>query len=127
LGSCRSRFDLELCLEHVWVEFSTVDGPNLLVGNHYFPPDAKPQLITNYFHDLENMLDTNNFCVILLGDFNVPGFNWECGTSLPSSDHYSKLKGDAIYTSACLLGLRQLVVAADSLNLLDLVFGNLSD
>jgi exonuclease III len=49
LGSCCRRFDPELCPECVWVEFPTVDGPNLLVGNYYFPPDAKPQLITNYF------------------------------------------------------------------------------
>jgi hypothetical protein len=111
----------------VWVEFPTVDGPNLLLGNHYFPPDAKPQLFADYFHHLENMLDTNKFCDILLGDFNAPGFNWGCGTSLPSSRHYSKLKGDDIYNSACFLGLRQLVKAADSLNLLDLVFTNFPD
>jgi hypothetical protein len=73
------------------------------------------------------MFNTNNFRVILLCDFNAPSFNWGCGTSLPSSHHYSKLKGDAIYTSACLLGLRQLVEAADSLNLLDLVFANFLD
>jgi hypothetical protein len=118
---------LELCPECVWVEFPTVDGPNLLIGNHYFPPDAKPQLITDYFHHLENMLDINNFHVILLRDFNAPGFNWRCGTSLPSSHHYSKLKGNAMYTSACLLGLGQLIEAADSPNLLDLVFANFSD
>jgi hypothetical protein len=43
------------------------------------------------------MLDTNNFCVILFGNFNAPGFNWGCRTSLPSSHHYSKLKG-VLYT-----------------------------
>jgi hypothetical protein len=84
-------------------------------------------LLQTYFHHLENMLDTNNFRLILLGDFNAPGFNWGCWISVSSSHHYSKLKGEAIYTPACLLGLRQLVEAADNLFLLDLVFNNFLD
>jgi hypothetical protein len=99
----------------------------LLIGNHYFSPDTKPEVITDYFRLLENMLDTNNLCVILVGDFNVPGFNWGCGLPLPNSRYYSKLKGDAVCTFTCLLGLRQCVEAVDSHNLLDLVFANFTD
>jgi hypothetical protein len=62
-----------------------------------------------------------------LGDFNAPGFNWETGASLPKCHYYSKLKGDAIYTSTCLLGLRQCVEAVDSINMLGLVFANFTD
>jgi hypothetical protein len=99
----------------------------LLIGNRYFSPDTKPEVITDYFRLLENKLDTNNFRVILLGDFNAPGFNWGRGLPLPNSHYYSKLKGDAIYTSTCFLGFRQCVKAVDSHNLLDLVFDNFSD
>jgi hypothetical protein len=99
----------------------------LLIGNHYFSPDTKPEFITDYFRLLENMRDINNFSVILLGDFNAPGFNWGRGLPLPNSHYYSKLKGDAIYTSTFFLGPRQCVEAADSHNLLDLVFANFSD
>jgi hypothetical protein len=87
-------------------------------------PDVRPQAIADYFRHLENTLDTNSFRIILLGDFNAPGFKWVRGSSLPNCCYYSKLKGDAIYTSACLLGLRQLIKLADSRNLLDLVFAN---
>jgi hypothetical protein len=62
-----------------------------------------------------------------LGDFDAPGFNWETGAPLPKCHYYSKLKGDAMYTSTCLLGLRQCVEAVDSINLLDLVFANFTD
>ncbi|PNF31813.1 hypothetical protein B7P43_G09329, partial [Cryptotermes secundus] len=127
LGSCRRRYDLELCSECVWVEIPTVDSHNLLIGNHYFSPDTPPGVIINYFQLLENKLDTNCFRVVLLGDFNVPGFNWIRGSPLPNCHYYAKLKGDAIYTSACLLGLRQYAVAVDNHNLLDLVFSNLTD
>jgi hypothetical protein len=47
--SHKRRFDLEFCDEYVWVEIPTFDGLNLLIGNHYFPPDTKPEIIANYF------------------------------------------------------------------------------
>jgi hypothetical protein len=72
-----------LCSECVWVEIPAVDGINLLVGNHYFSPDTKLEVISEYFCLIENLLDTNNFCVIILGDFNAPGFIWERGSPLP--------------------------------------------
>jgi hypothetical protein len=61
LGSCRRRYDLELCSERVWVEIATAYDINYFIGNHYFSPDTKP----NYFHLLENISDTKNICVIL--------------------------------------------------------------
>jgi hypothetical protein len=96
----------------------------LLIANHYFSSDVRPQDIADYFHHLENTLDTNSFRVILLGDFNAPGFNWVRGSSLPNCHYYSKLRGDAIYTSARLLGLHQLIESADRRNLLDIVIAN---
>jgi hypothetical protein len=99
----------------------------MLIGNHYFSPDTKPEVIADYFRHLENNLDTNNTRVILLGDFNAPGFNWESGTLLPKCNFYSKLKGEAIYTSTCLLGPRQCVEAFDTLNMLDLNFAIFTD
>jgi hypothetical protein len=96
----------------------------MLIGNHYFSPDTKTEIIIQYFHHLEMSLDTQNSRVILLGDFNAPGFNWDKGTPLSTCNYYSKLKGEAIFTSTCLLDLRQCVEATDSRNMLDLVFAN---
>jgi hypothetical protein len=99
----------------------------MLIGNHYFSPDTKPEVVTDYFRHLENCLHTNNFCVILLGDFIAPGFNWESGTPLPECHYYSKLKGDAKYTSKCFLGVRQHVEAVDIINMHDLFFVNVTN
>jgi hypothetical protein len=63
----------------------------------------------------------------MVGDFNSPGFDWNRGLSLPNSHYYSKIKGDAIYTSTCLLNLIQCIDIVGSSNLLDLMFFNLSD
>ncbi|PNF33582.1 hypothetical protein B7P43_G14684 [Cryptotermes secundus] len=127
IRSCKRRYDLESCDECVWVEIPTSDCLNLLIGNHYFPPDANTENIANYFSFLENNLDTHNFRVIMVGDFNAPGFDWKSGLALPNSHYYSKLKGDAIYTSTCLLNLNQCIDNVRSSNLLDLIFSNLSD
>jgi hypothetical protein len=95
----------------------------LLIGNHYFSPETKPEVITEYFRFLENILYTNYFRVISLWDFNAPGFNWEIGSPLLDChyEYYSELKWNAMYISTCLLGLRQCVEAVDSHNLLELV------
>lgn len=127
LGCCRCRYDLEFCSEWVCFEIPIADGINLLIGNCYFTPDTTPNVIADYFCLLENILYTNNFCVILLGDFNAPGFNWEIASPLPNCHNYSKLKGGAVYTSTCLLGLRQCFEPVDSHNFLDLVFANFTD
>jgi hypothetical protein len=103
--SFKRRYDLESCDECVWVEIPTSDGLNLLTGNHYFLPDATTEHITNYFLFLENKLDTHNFRVTVVGDFNAPGFEWKSRLSLPNSLDYSKLKGDAIYTPPRVLTL----------------------
>jgi hypothetical protein len=127
IRSFKRRYDLELYDECVWVQLPTLDSLNLLIGNQYFPPDTKPEVITNYFRSLENKLDTHNFRVIMVGDFNTPGFDWNRGLSVPGCHYYSKLKGDAIYASTCLLNLHQCIDAVDSSNLLDLIFSNFSD
>jgi hypothetical protein len=62
-----------------------------------------------------------------MGDFNTPRFDWKRGVSQANCHYYSKLKGDAIYTSTCRLDLRQRIDAAGSSSLLDLAFTNFSE
>jgi hypothetical protein len=47
IPSYKRRRDLESWDECVWIEIPTYHGPNLLIGNHYFPPDNKPEVISN--------------------------------------------------------------------------------
>jgi hypothetical protein len=55
------------------------DGFNLLVGNHYLSPNSDSSTIETYFNSLETKLDIKNFRVVLLGDFNFPGYDWVNG------------------------------------------------
>jgi hypothetical protein len=126
IRSFKRRYDLESYDECVWVEISTLDGLHLLISNHCIPLGTKPEVITNYFRSLEDRLDTKNSRVLMLGDFNTPGFDWNRGLSVPDCHYYSKLRGDAIYTCTYLLNLQQCIEAVGSSNLLDLVFTNFS-
>jgi hypothetical protein len=63
----------------------------------------------------------------MVGDFNTPGFDWKRGLPLPNSYYCSIFKGDAIYTSTCLLNLSQCFDTVGSTNLLDLIFSHLSN
>jgi hypothetical protein len=56
---------------------------------------------------LQKNIDTINHSVLSIGNFSVPGFHWERGVPLPNCNFYSKLEGNAIYTSTCLLGCTQ--------------------
>jgi hypothetical protein len=92
-----------------------------------FPLTLNLKTLLTTFDFLENYRDTHNFGVIMVVDFNAPGFDWKSGLSLPNSHYYSKLKGDAINTSTCLLNLNQCIDTVGSSNLLDFIFSNLSD
>jgi hypothetical protein len=71
--------------------------------------------------------DTLNYRVLLLGDFNVPGFDWNSGLPSPNCHFYTKLKGDVIHSATCFLGLSQLNYSDSGSNLLDLVFSYFAD
>jgi hypothetical protein len=66
---------------------------------------------------------TTHFITTTTGDFNVSNFDWERDLPLPPCYFYSKLKGDAMYTSACLLSPIQCLLTDSSL---DPVFTNFS-
>jgi hypothetical protein len=57
---------------------------NMLAGNHYFSPKIKTDIITTYLDSFsEYMLAAQNYCVILVGDFNVPSFDCNYGLEFP--------------------------------------------
>jgi hypothetical protein len=122
-SSCKRRYDLELSYECVWLHIPILDAFNLLIGNHYFPLNMDIKVIENYFNLLENKLNSQNFRVVLLGDINVPGYDWVSG----HMHYYTKLRGEVIQNTSCFLELSQYKLTIQSKNLLDLVFANCID
>jgi hypothetical protein len=73
---------------------------------------------------LETKLDTQNFRVVLLGDFNVPGYDWVNGFPQANSHYYIKIRGGIIQNATCYLGLKQRNFTVNNMNFLDLVFAH---
>jgi hypothetical protein len=71
----------------------------LLIGNHYFALDVKVDIIKNYLKFLENILNTLNCRVLLLGDFSVPGYDWNSGLPSPNCHFYTKFKGVVVHSA----------------------------
>jgi hypothetical protein len=41
----------------------------------------------------------------MLGEFNLPNYDWINSTPLPNSYYYNKIKGNSIHTATCFLDL----------------------
>jgi hypothetical protein len=63
---------MELTNESVGIDIPLNVAFNLPVGNNYFLRKSD-NMIKIYLNYLETKLHTQNFRVVLLGDFNVPG------------------------------------------------------
>jgi hypothetical protein len=81
----------------------------------------------NYFNLLENKFNTQNFRVLLLGNFNLPGYDWVSGLPHANTHYYTKLRGEVIHNASCFLGFSQYNLTIQSKNLIDLVFDNFTD
>jgi hypothetical protein len=121
-SGCRRKYDLELASE-----IPILGGFNLHVGNHYFPPNTDVKVIESCFNSVETNLNPQKFHVVLLGDFNVLGYDWVNGFPQANSHYYTKLRGDVIHSTTCYLGLSQCNLTIQNENLLDLVFANISN
>jgi hypothetical protein len=126
LGETDCLYDL-ITYECVWIEIPIPGGFNLLVSNHYFPPNMDNKVIENYFNSFQNKPNAQSFRVVLFGDFNVPGYDWVSGLPHANTHYYTKLRGKVIQNAACFLGLSQHNLTTQSNNLIHFVFANFSD
>jgi hypothetical protein len=68
--------DLESCVECAWVEILNLGGRNLLIGNYVLlSPTLNLKLLLTTFV-FQKDLETHNFCLSMVGDFNPLGFDW---------------------------------------------------
>lgn len=125
----KRRFDLDFNhIECVWLEVELRPDCTLLLGNHYFPPDINVSIVQQYCDFLRDSIDISKYKVLLVGDYNLPKFNWEMGYSCHDNS-YIKHKSELIYSLFCDLALKQQnferINPCD--NILDLVVSNFND
>lgn len=124
------RFDLDFQnIECTWIELDLGHGSNLIIGNNYFNPTIQTELLQNYVNFLESSnIDVASSKILLVGDYNIPKFNFTLGVSENDSS-YIRNKSDIVYSLLCSFDLVQSnferILAED--NILDLVCSNFAD
>lgn len=124
------RFDLDFNnIECTWIEIVLGVNSTLIIGNHYFPPKISTELLQNYVDFLDACnIDISSSNVLLLGDYNIPKFNFNLGLS-ENDNAYIRNKSDIIFSLLCSLNLVQsnFERVLDTDNILDLVCSNFSE
>lgn len=107
--------------ESVWCKITYYDK-SIIVGGVYRPPNAAPDYI-EVIHDYLSKHTNSRSKIILAGDFNLPGINWNNG----SHDGRDVASSELLLDVAFAFSLNQLVtdntrITATSSSLLDLAF-----
>jgi ribosome biogenesis protein Nip4 len=68
----------------VWCEVVLKDNDRLLIGVVYRSPSASAELNKSIIEMLTAKVSRNSSHLLLMGDFNLPGINWELQLSLDS-------------------------------------------
>lgn len=105
---CYRRSDLEVCPETVWIELCISGERNCLVSCSYFAPSVHPRVLETYLETLAEKIDFTRYRVLMVGDFNAPGYDWLDRSFDPKCNYYSKLRADCLIEFSDYLGLDQL-------------------
>ncbi|KAL1448018.1 hypothetical protein WDU94_005661, partial [Cyamophila willieti] len=119
----------------VWVKLKLSLECELIIGNSYIPGSTHPQVVENYcnfllsYESFVNNIGITCTRLLVLGDFNLPLFDWATGVSL----HYDfnvRKRSEIVYSTivqSLNLVQQNYVRINEHDSLLDLVLSNLGD
>ena len=85
-----SQISIDSSLEIVWVRLHLRNKNDLIVGSFYCPPNSSPTVLDNLSSSIADIKSKYPHSKILLGgDFNCPGIDWEHGTLTESYRSHS--------------------------------------
>ena len=76
--------DLETNCEIVWAKVQISASKSLTLGCFYRPPDSKISTSEELVKSLDLMPKKSNQTIVLGGDFNLPGIDWDNGVVNPT-------------------------------------------
>lgn len=122
------RADLETQEESVWLEVGLTRGEKLLIGAFYIPPDVSPTEFNRTLISIENVANAHsNHKLIILGDFNTPGINWN-SLSFDHKNHYAAQKCSMLLDFESFTSMKQFCRIENSCgNIQDVCFWNLKN
>ena len=96
------RYDLETKCELLWNEIHTNHGQKMLIGVYYRPPNTNIEYLQLMDDSLIKVRSLCNFDkIFLLGDFNLPNFDWVNQIPLSTEAIYIKayeMLNDSFFT-----------------------------
>lgn len=119
------RFDLEGADECVFVEVKLKNNTSLLLGTGYFSPTTAEAQYQGFKTTLIQKLTNYDGQIIILGDFNLPGVDWDQGSSQGCSSS-TRLKATHIFDLCYDINLNQINTFKGSGSLLDLCLTNIN-
>lgn len=121
------RSDLECADECVWIEICLKREVNLLIGCHYFSPDTKPVIIDSYLKAIIDKVERDQYRIIMLGDFNIPGVHWGDRSFNEFAHFYARKKAGLLFDFMDDTNLDQFnfMVPRGGKSILDLVLSNM--
>ncbi len=116
--------DLDAECELIWAKVQVTGSKDLYLGSYYRPPDGKAAPIAQLETSLGKLSHAgNNRHVLLGGDFNLPGIDWEQDKSTPGTS-FPRLSKELIRitTDSSLTQLNHTPTRGN--NVLDLLFSS---
>ena len=89
--------DLETNCEILWAEVQISASKSLTLGCFYRPPDSKISTSEDFVKSLDLMPKNSNQTIVLGGDFNLPGIDWDNGVVNPKAAN--KSQGELLLSS----------------------------
>lgn len=78
--------ELDSDCEAVWASVQIAGDKKLITGSFYRPPDGNQTPIAELESSINNLPQADHL-VLLGGDFNLPGVDWEREQTVPGSAH----------------------------------------
>ena len=82
--------DLQTNCEILWAKFQISASKSLTLGCFYRPPDSKISTSEELVKSLDLMPKNSNQTIVLGGDFNLPGIDWDNGVVNPKAANKSQ-------------------------------------
>ena len=92
--------DLETNCEILWAKVQILASKFLTLGCFYRPPDSKISTSEELAKSLDLMPKNSNQTIVLGGDFNLPGIDWDNGVVNPKAANKSQCELLSLYSKA---------------------------
>ena len=76
---------IDVTCEVIWVSVDRYGSSPITIGSFYRPPGSPPEALTDLTKSATSIKRGDNSCILIAGDFNLPGIDWNEQKIVPGS------------------------------------------